>query len=176
MVVASGCGSECTAIYRDRLQDVREEHLFGIHLYPDAARIDAEAGPREIGTVHGGEFVVVENADGTRSVCDVATGDRVPLNRDRKATEGFLDAFEEYVKSGPAVPTGEIMTAEQAAERLRAFREGKVRPRVLPGGTQLSHRTRLRRLRQRLRSIDRPATGRGFWWSGPIEEAENDLL
>ncbi len=30
--------------------------------------------------------------------------------------------------------------------------------------------------RPRLRAIDSAATGPGSWWSGPLEEAENDLL
>lgn len=155
---------------------MREEHLFGIRLYPATVRADVFSGPREIGSVHDGEFLVMEDSDGTTSVCDVATGDCSPLNRDRRATEGFLDAFAEYLSSGPPAPASMTMTAEQAAERLRAFREGRVRPPVLPAGKGLSHGTRLRKLRKRLRAIDSTATGPDSWWSALIEEAENDLL
>lgn len=155
---------------------MREEHPFGIRLYPMAARDGAVSGPREIGSVHDGEFLVMENADGTTAVCDVATGDCSPLNRDRTATEGFLEAFAEYVGSGPPAPAPVTMTAEEAAERLRAFREGRVRPRAFPQGEGLSHRRRLKRLRRRLHAIDSAATGPDSWWSGLIEEAENDLL
>jgi len=155
---------------------VREEHLFGIHLYPATVRADVVSGAREIGNVHGGEFLVMEDSDGTTSVCDVATGDCSPLNRDRKATEGFLEAFAEYLSSGPAAPPPVTMTAEQAAERLRAFQEGQIRPPSSPPGKGLSHRTRLRKLRKRLHAIDRTATGRDSWWRGLIEEAKNDLL
>jgi hypothetical protein len=155
---------------------MREEHLFGIRLYPVAVRADVVSGTREIGSVHDGEFLVIEDSDGTTSVCDVATGVCSPMNRDRAAIEGFLEAFAEYLSSGPPAPTAVTMTAEQAAERLRAFREGQVRPRVLPAGKGLSHRTRLRKLRKRLHEIDSTATGPDSWWSGLIEEAENDLL
>lgn len=123
-----------------------------------------------------GEFLVMEGSDGATSVHDVSTGDRFSLNRDRRATEGFLEAFAEYLRSGPLAPAPVTMTAEQAAERLRAFREGKVRPRSLPPGKQLSHRARVRKLRRRLHAIDSTATGPDSWWSGLIEEAENDLL
>lgn len=155
---------------------MRQEHLFGIRLYPATARADVVSGTREIGNIHDGEFLVMENSDGTTSVCDVATGDWSPLNRNRKATEGFLDAFEEYLSSGPPAATPVTMTAEQAAERLRAFREGRVRPPVVPAGKGLSHRTRLRKLRKQLHAIDSTATGPNSWWSALIEEAENDLL
>ncbi|GAA3655141.1 hypothetical protein [Microbacterium marinilacus] len=155
---------------------MREEHLFGIRLYLVTARDNVDSGAREIGTVHDGEFLVMENGDGTTSVCDPATGACFPLNRDRRATEGFLEAFAEYLSSGPSAPTPVTMTAEQAAERLRAFREGRVRPRVPPADKGLSHRARLRKLRKRLHAIDSTATGPDSWWSGVIEEAENDLL
>lgn len=155
---------------------MREEHPFGIRLYPEAMRADVGSGTREIGSVHDGEFLIMEASDGTTSVHDVATGERTPLNRDRRATEGFLEAFAEYLSAGPPAPTPVTMTAEQAAERLRAFREGHVRPRVPTTGKGLSHRTRLRKLRKRLHAIDSTATGPDSWWSGIIEEAENDLL
>jgi hypothetical protein len=155
---------------------VREEHPFGIRLYPVTVRADVVSGAREIGSVHDGEFLIMEAGDGTTSVCDVATGDCSPLNRDRRATEGFLEAFAEYLSSGPPAAAPVTMTAEQAAERLRAFREGLVRPRSRPPGKGLSHRTRLRNLRRRLHDIDGAATGPDSWWSGLIEEAENDLL
>ncbi|WP_029145193.1 hypothetical protein [Microbacterium luticocti] len=155
---------------------MREEHPFGIQLYPAMVREETLPGAREIGNVHGGEFLVMEACDGTISVCDVATGHCSPLNRDRKATEGFLAAFAEYLSSGPAAPAPVVMTAAQAAERLRAFRDGQVRPPVLPAGKELSHRVRLRKLRKRLHAIDRTATGPDSWWRGLIEEAENDLL
>lgn len=74
---------------------MQEEHLFGIRLYPTADTADVVSGAREIGSVHDGEFLIMEDSDGTTSVCDVETGDRFPLNRDRSATEGFLDAFAE---------------------------------------------------------------------------------
>lgn len=153
-----------------------EEHLFGIRLYRTTAKADVAAGAREIGTVHDGEFLVMEDSDGTTSVRDAATGDRFPLNRDRRATEGFLEASAEYLSSGPPTPGPVTMTAEQAAERLRAFREGRVRPRTLPADKGLPHRTRLRTLRKRLHAIDSTATGPDSWWSNLIEEAENDLL
>lgn len=153
-----------------------EKHPLGIRLYPVTARDNVLSGAREIGTVHDGEFLVMEDGDGTTSVYDVATGECSPLNRDRSATEGFLEAFTEYLSSGPPAPMPVTMTAEQAAERLRAFREGKVRPRGLPAGNRLSHRTRLSKLRKRLHAIDSTATGPDSWWSGLIEEAENDLL
>lgn len=159
----------------DRMQGVSEEQLFGIRLYPVTSRADV-AGAREIGSVHDGEFLVMEDSDGTTSVYDPATGDRFPLNRDRRATEGFLEAFAEYLSSGPPAPAPVVMTAEQAAERLRAFREGRTRPRSLPSGKRPSHRARLRELRRRLQAIDSAATGPDSWWSGRIEEAENDLL
>ena len=155
---------------------MREEHLFGIRLYPVTVRDDAVSGAREIGSVHDGEFLVMEDIDGTTSMCDVATGDYSPLNRDRRATESFLEAFAEYLSSGPPASAPVTMTAEQAAERLRAFREGQIRPRNLPPGERLSHRTRLGKLRERLHAIDSTATGPDSWWSGLIEEAENDLL
>ncbi|WP_425309074.1 hypothetical protein AADG42_10020 [Ammonicoccus fulvus] len=155
---------------------MREEHPFGIHLYPATVGANTVPGAREIGNVHGGEFLIMEESDGTTSVCDVATGHFSPLNRDRKATEGFLEAFAEYLSSGSAAPAPVTMTAEQAAERLRAFREGQIRPPVLPAGKELSHRARLRKLRKRLHAIDRPATGPDSWWHALIEEAENDLL
>ncbi|GAA4784376.1 hypothetical protein [Microbacterium gilvum] len=153
-----------------------EEHLFGIRLHPATAKADVVPGAREIGTVHDGEFLVMEDSDGTTSVHDSATGDRYPLNRDRRATEGFLEAFAEYLSSGPPTPGPVTMTAEQAAERLRAFREGQVRPRALPTDKGLPHRTRLRKLRKRLHAIDTTATGPDSWWRSLIEEAENDLL
>jgi hypothetical protein len=118
----------------------------------------------------------MENSDGTTSVWGAATGGCSPLNRDRKATEGFLDAFTEYLNSGPAAPAPVTMTVEQAAERLRAFRERQIRPPSLPQGSGLSRRTRLRKLRKRLHAIDRTATRPGSWWRGVIDEAENDLL
>ncbi|MFK4762648.1 hypothetical protein ACI3KS_17100 [Microbacterium sp. ZW T5_45] len=155
---------------------MREEHLFGIHLYPATVRLDTAPGAREIGTVHGGEFMITEDRDGTTSVRDVATGHCYPLNRDRKATEGFLEAFAEYLSSGPAVPSPVTMTAEQAAQRLRAFQEGQIRPPSFSPGSGLSHRARLKKLRKRLRAIDRAASGPSSWWSGLIDEAENDLL
>lgn len=155
---------------------MREEHLFGIHLYPETAQVGAASGAREIGNIHGGEFLVMEDSDGSTSVRDVATGDCFPLNRDRRATEGFLEAFAEYLSSGPPAPTPVTMTAEQAAERLRAFREGRIRPPSLSSRKGLSHRTRLKKLRKRLRAIDHTATGSDSWWRGLIEEAENDLL
>ncbi len=155
---------------------MREEQLFGIRLYPVTARDETVSGAREIGSVHDGEFLVMEDSDGTTSVCDVATGDCSRLNRDRTATEGFLEAFAEYLSSGPPAPAPTTMTAEQAAERLRAFREGQIRPRKIPPGKGLSHRARLRKLRKRLHAIDSTATGPDSWWSGLIEEAENDLL
>lgn len=159
-----------------RMQGVSEEQLFGIRLYPVAPRADVDSEAREIGSVHDGEFLVMEDSDGTTSVCDPATGDRFPLNRDRSATEGFLAAFADYLSSGPPAPEPVVMTAEQAAERLRAFREGRTRARTLPSGKGLSHRARLRELRSRLHAIDSAATGPDSWWSGRIEEAENDLL
>ncbi len=155
---------------------MHEEPLLGIRLYSATVRADVVPGAREIGSVHGGELLVRENGDGTTSVCDVATGDCFPLNRDRKATEAFLEAFAEYLSSGPAAPAPVTMTAEQAAERLRAFREGQIRPPSFPPGKGLSHRARLKRLLERLHAVDRTATGPDSWWSGLIEEAENDLL
>ncbi|OCB56209.1 hypothetical protein A5722_15085 [Mycobacterium vulneris] len=159
----------------DRIQGVRAERLFGIHLYPVTVRTDDISGAREIGTVHDGEFLVMEHSDGSTSVRDAATGAASPLNRDREATEGFLEAFAEYLSSGPQDPGPATMTAEQAAERLRAFREGQVRPPSRAPGA-LSHRTRLRKLRKRLHTIDSTATGPDSWWSGAIEQAEDDLL
>lgn len=154
---------------------MREEHPFGISLYPTATG-EAVSGAREIGSVHDGEFLIMEDADGTTSVRDVTTGDRFPLNRDRKATEGFLQAFAEYLSSGPPTPEPVTMTAEQAAERLRAFREGKVPARSLASAQGLPHRTRVRKLRKRLHAIDKAATGPASWWSSLIEQAEDDLL
>lgn len=155
---------------------MREEHLFGIHLYPATPRADIGSGDREIGNVYSGEFLVMEGSDGTISVWEVATGHRFPLNRDRKATEGFLASFAEYLSSGPAAPTPVTMRAEQAAERLRAFREGQIRPPSSLPRKELSHRTRLKKLRKQLNAIDRTATGPDSWWRGIIEEAENDQL
>lgn len=155
---------------------MREEHLLGIRLYPTPVSADVVSGTREIGTVHEGAFLVMEDSDGTTSVCDVTTGDCSPLNRDRRATEGFLEAFAEYLSSGPPAPAPVTMTAEQAAERLRAFRAGQVRPPSLPPTKGLSHRARLRKLRRRLHAIDSTATRPESWWSGPIDEAENNLL
>ena len=156
---------------------MRDEHPFGFRLHPVAPRTEAVSGTREIGTVHDGELVVVEHEDGSTWVRDVATGDSSPLNRDRGATEGFLEAFAEYLSSGPPAPGPTTMTAEQAAERLRAFRAGEVRPPSRPSGRRApSHRARLRTLRQRLRAIDRAATGPDSWWSGLVEQAEDDLL
>ncbi|MBE9925175.1 hypothetical protein G8C93_04610 [Cellulosimicrobium cellulans] len=156
---------------------MRDEHLFGVRLHPVAARTDLGSGAREIGVVHDGELLVMEHEDGSIWVRDVATGDTSPLNRDRAATEGFLEAFADYLSSGQPVPGPTTMTAEQAAERLRAFRAGEVRPPSRPSGRRApSHRARLRTLRARLRAIDSAATRPGSWWSGPLEEAENDLL
>lgn len=156
---------------------MRDEHLFGVRLHPVAARTDLDSGAREIGVVHDGELLVMEHEDGSIWVRDVATGDTSPLNRDRAATEGFLEAFADYLSSGQPVPGPTTMTAEQAAERLRAFRAGEVRPPSRPSGHRApSHRARLRTLRARLRAVDSAATRPGSWWSGPLEEAENDLL
>lgn len=161
----------------ERIQGVRDEHPFGIRLHPVAARTDLDPGAREIGVVHDGELLVMEHEDGSTWVRDVATGDSSPLNRDRAATEGFLEAFAEYLSSGRPAPGPTTMTAEQAAERLRAFRAGEIRPPSRPSGRRApSHRARLRTLRTRLRAIDSAATGPESWWSGPLEEAENDLL
>jgi hypothetical protein len=161
----------------ERIQGVRDEHPFGVRLHPVAARTDLDPGAREIGVVHDGELLVMEHEDGSTWVRDVATGDSSPLNRDRAATEGFLEAFAEYLSSGQPAPGPTTMTAEQAAERLRAFRAGEVRPLSRPSGRRApSHRARLRTLRTRLRAIDSAATGPDSWWSGPLEEAENDLL
>ncbi len=88
-----------------------------------------------------------------------------------------VQAFAEYLSSGPPAPGPTTMTAEQAAERLRAFRAGEVRPRSRPSGHgALSHGARLRTLRTRLRAVDSTATGPDSWWSGPVEQAEDDLL
>lgn len=155
---------------------MREGYPFGFRLYPATTRAGTASGAREIGSVHDGEFLIMEAGDGTTAVRDVATGQCFPLNRDREATEGFLEAFADYLSSGPAPPGPVTMTAEQATERLRAFREGQIRPPSSPQGKELSHRTRLKKLKKRLHAIDRTATGRGSWWRGLIEEAENDLL
>lgn len=88
-----------------------EGPLFGIHLYPARIRSGDSSGSQEIGTVHDGEFLVMQHSDGTTSVLDVSTGERFPLNRNRRATEGFLDASAEYLGSGPPVPTPVTMTA-----------------------------------------------------------------
>ncbi len=161
----------------ERIQGVRDEHLFGIRLHPVAARTDLDPGAREIGVVHDGELLVMEHEDGSTWVRDVATGDSSPLNRDRAATEGFLEAFAEYLSHGQPAPGPTTMTAEQAADRLRAFREGEVRPPSRPSERKaLSHRARLRTLRTRLRAIDSTATGPDSWWSGLVEQAEDDLL
>lgn len=156
---------------------MRDERPFGIRLYPVAPRTGAVSGTRAIGTVHDGELVVMEHEDGSTWVRDDATGDSSPLNRDRGATEGFLEAFAQYLSSGPPAPGPTTMTAEQAAERLRAFRAGEVRPPSRPSEHRaLSHRARLRTLRARLRAVDRAATGPDSWWSGLVEQAEDDLL
>ncbi|WP_435193579.1 hypothetical protein [Streptomyces sp. NRRL F-5630] len=152
-----------------------EEHPFGIRLNSAAEMTALVSDARVIGTIHDGELLIVENSDGSTSVRDAATGESFPLNRNRAATEGFLKAFAEYLRSGPPDAGPTIMTAEQAAERLRAFRNGQLRPASRPTEAP-SHSRRLKVLRKRLQAIDGSATGSDSWWSGLIEEAENDLL
>lgn len=75
---------------------MREEHLFAIHLYPETASADVISGTRETGSVHGGEFLVIEDTDRNTSACDVATDDFVPRST---ATGGLLRASRTLARS-----------------------------------------------------------------------------
>ncbi|ARK05047.1 hypothetical protein B8281_10220 [Cellulosimicrobium sp. TH-20] len=72
----------------ERIQGVRDEHLFGIRLHPVAARTDLDPGAREIGVVHDGELLVVEHEDGSTWVRDVATGDSSPSTATARRPRG----------------------------------------------------------------------------------------
>jgi hypothetical protein len=129
-----------------------------------------------IGHVHDGEFLVVEfMTDATTAVVDVANGHTVALNRDRAATAGFLQAFADYLRSAGPSSGPRVLTADQAAERLAAFRAGKISPP--PTSAALSHSVRLRNLLRTLRRIDpQAAKSPASWWSGAIEQAKDDLI
>ncbi|WP_217180264.1 hypothetical protein [Streptomyces sp. AC495_CC817] len=130
-----------------------------------------------IGSIHDGELLVVEFADdGTTAVLDVDTGEVSALNRDRAATEAFLAAFEEYLRAGPRPQGPVVMTAAQAAERLAAFREGRIVP-TPTSPAETPHPRRLKTLRRRVRAADAAAVSDpASWWSGPLEQAGDDLL
>lgn len=131
---------------------------------------------RLIGHVHSeSEFLIGEDAaDATVWILDVARDDLHPLNRDRARTERFLEAFGAYLRDGPPAPAPMVLDARQAAERLALLRAGKVTPRA-PVRPAVPHRKRLRRLLEALEQAD-PEALAGSWWSGPIEQAKDDLL
>ncbi|WP_402840764.1 hypothetical protein [Microbacterium sp. GXS0129] len=143
---------------------------------PPAPGLDREAVV--IGHVHDGEFLIVEFvADATTAVFDVAGRHTVPLNRDRAATAGFLQAFADYLRSAGPSSGPRVLTADQAAERLAAFRAGKIAPPPPPTAAALPHSVRVRNLLRALRRIDtQAATSPGSWWSGAIEQAKDDLI
>lgn len=129
-----------------------------------------------IGHVHSeAEFLIGEDTeDATVWVLDVADGALHPLNRDRARTARFLEAIGEYLRDGPPAAAPMVLDARQAADRLALLRAGKVAPRA-PARPAVSHRVRLRRLLEALERID-PEAAAASWWSGPIEQAKDDLL
>jgi hypothetical protein len=141
---------------------------------PPAPGLDREAVV--IGHIHDGEFLIVEFvADATTAVFDVAGRHTVPLNRDRAATAGFLQAFADYLRSAGPSSGPRVLTADQAAERLAAFRAGKIAPP--PPTAALNHSVRVRNLLRALRRIDpQAAKSPASWWSGAIEQAKDDLI
>ncbi|TDC86158.1 hypothetical protein E1193_00375 [Micromonospora sp. KC606] len=156
------------------------ESLLGMVLYPSGQAGQADGLPRPalvIGHVHDeSESQIVEFADDlSTAVLDRATGATYPLNRDRASTEQFLQAFDEYIRSGPADAPPMTLTAEQAQNLIARFQAGKITP-PKPRPRPVPHRTRVKTLRHRLHEIDPDALGVEHWWRTPLEEAENGLI
>jgi hypothetical protein len=143
---------------------------------PELRTVDAGGRTlRVFGSVHSpAEFLLGEASDdGSTWVVDVATRQAHRLNQDRASTERYLAAFGDYLRDGPA-DTAMVLTAQQASERLALLRAGKIKPGV-PARRPVAHEVRLRRLLDELRAID-PEAAEASWWSGTIEQAEDDLL
>jgi hypothetical protein len=129
-----------------------------------------------IGTVHDDELQIVEfEDDATTAVFDATTGVTHPLNRDRTRLEGFLDALADHLRSGTDDPGPTVMTAEQAAERLAAFRAGRITPDRKPT-PEVSDRERVAELRRRLTRIDPAALHPGSWWHLTLEQIDDGIL
>ncbi|MDA3804457.1 SUKH-4 family immunity protein [Clavibacter sp. Sh2036] len=154
------------------------DYPLGFELFaPDGAGREEPHGDgsRVIGRIHGDEFSVMERADGRVVVVDRATGEVVPLNRDREALEEFLEAFDEYVRDGPPTSGPVVRTAAQMAERLALMRAGALKP-AAPRTPAVSHERRYERLRKRCEAADRDALGVDGWWTGTLEQAEDEQI
>ncbi|WP_053385850.1 hypothetical protein [Leucobacter japonicus] len=131
---------------------------------------------RVVGTLWGGEHLVVEVVtDRTMRIVDAGTGEWHHLNRNRDAAEVCLAAFHRYAHSGAPTTAPTMMTAEQAAAKLAAFRAGAIVP-AQSVAAPATHDERLAALRAALGAADPAALEDSCWWSGPLEEAADDLL
>jgi hypothetical protein len=163
-----------TGVYFTRMA----EPSLGFELFPrDLGGRDEPpaAGTRVIGRMFGDGFSIEERADGRVVVVRAANGEVIPLNRDREALEEFLEAFEEYVRDGPP-PSGPVVrTAAQMAERLALMRAGALKP-AAPRTPAVSHERRVERLRKRWEAADPDALGVDGWWTGTLEQAEDEQI
>lgn len=131
---------------------------------------------RVVGMLWAGEHLVVEVVnDRTMRIVDAGTGEWHHLNRNRDAAEVCLAAFSRYMNSGAPTTAPTMMTAEQAAAKLAAFRAGAVVP-APPVAAPATHDERLAVLRAALGAADPAALDDSCWWSGPLEEAAGELL
>ncbi|WP_081607630.1 SUKH-4 family immunity protein [Rhodococcus triatomae] len=152
---------------------------FGVRLHSRAV-VPPRAGTSRpavvIGTIHGGEFQIVEfEDDATTAAIDASTGVVHPLNRDRTCLECFVDALAAHLRSGMDDPGPTVMTADQATERLAALRAGRITPRIEPVPA-VPDRERAAELRRRLNRIDPAALLPGGWWHVTLEQIDDGIL
>lgn len=158
---------------------VDQTGVLGFQLHADGTEIVRrhERPFTVLGHLHSREeFLVAEDAvDGSVWVFSADLSTAWPLNASRSALDACLAAFERYLADGPEIFGPVVVSAEEMRERLDRLARGEVSPRKTPKRT-VSHRVRMKRLRQDVRSADRSALTSESWWSGVMEEAENDLI
>ncbi|WP_036968068.1 hypothetical protein [Promicromonospora kroppenstedtii] len=154
----------------------------GLVLHQDATwsvQIPAEPAARDarvIGYLHDpAEAEIVELTDDGSVAVLTAQGELHPLNGSREQLDEFVAAFAEYLDSGPRPTPPTVLSAAEAAEKLAQFRAGEIKPRPAPM-PERSHRDRVRRLRRRLVTVEKPALKPGSWWHAQLEQARDDLI
>lgn len=116
------------------------------------------------------ELVALDSAGAVWS-CSPDDGGRVPMNSSVDALRRFLDLCGEFFAATDGPPPA-TYTAEQAAERLAAFRRGEIKPAARKPDDR---KARVKRLKKALREVDRPAVKAG-WWSLVLEQVDDGIL
>lgn len=156
-----------------------ETNPLGFHLYANPATTVRwrDRAFSVIGHLHRPEEFLVGEDSSDDSVWIISSDllGEWPLNASRRALEGCLAAFERYLADGPEDTGPVVYTGEEMRERLERFRRGELAPKP-PSKPVVSHRKRLKRLRQDFASADPSALTPESWWSTTLEEAKHDLI